>query len=225
MVQGVINPEHARLWRESFLLAQTPEETVDDLLAEGWRVLPFRRGQIIFGYGENTDCLGIVVNGRAAARNGNGILLRDFNKGDIFGVEALFIEDAESFGVVLAESSGEALLLPIEVVRTLMQTQPQTAVNYIRYLARRIVYLNNKISSLSSGGAIRRVATHIISASRPDMLGRPAYPVNFSRLTQSLGISRASIYRALDILSENGCLHREGKTVIVDNMERLCTYR
>jgi CRP-like cAMP-binding protein len=225
MSEELCNQEYARLLQQSFLFMQTPEEAVEELLAGGWRSLPFRKGKIIFGHGENQDCLGLMVSGRATARSGDGVMLRNFERGDVFGAAALFAEATETFSVILAESNGEALLLPLEAVRHLIKSQPQAAENYVRFLAQRIAFLNHKIATLSSGGVTRRLAVHIISNNRSDSLGRPICPANISRLTQSLGISRASIYRALDQLADSGCLHREGKIIVIDNAERLSTYK
>jgi CRP-like cAMP-binding protein len=211
--------------RQSFLLAHIPAQAVAELLTEGWRSLPFSKGEIIFGRGKNQDALGLIVRGRASAKSGNAVILRGFAKGDLFGAAALFAATGEPFNEIVAESAGEALLLPREAVSRLLASQPRAAENYIRFLAQRIAFLNRKISSLSSGETIKRLAAHISAACQPDPVGRPVFKGNISRLAQSLGISRASLYRGLEQLQEDGCLHREGKTVVIDSLERLSEYK
>jgi CRP-like cAMP-binding protein len=217
--------EYARLLRQSFLLLQTPAEAAEELLQEGWRSLPFRKGQIIFGRGGDYGFLGLLVSGRATARSGGGLILRTFGKGDIFGAAALFAAAAEPFCEIVAESAGEVLLLPLAAVRRWLGSQPQAAENYIRFLAQRIAFLNRKIASLSSGGAVKRLAEHIAANCRPDEVGRLVCAGLISKMAQSLGVSRASVYRALEELQGNGCLHREGKTIVIDSVERLAAYK
>jgi CRP-like cAMP-binding protein len=219
------NPDYARLLKQSFLLLQTPDEAAENLLQDGWHSLPFSKGQVLFGQGASQDCLGVMVSGRASARSGNGLILRSFSRGDIFGAAAMFAAAIEPFSEIVAESAGELLLLPGEAVRRLLQKQPQAAENYIRFLAQRIAFLNRRIASLSSGGVARRLASHILASSRPDAAGRSVCPGNISKLAQNLGISRASVYRAIEELQEAGCLHREGKTIVIDDAGHLLEYK
>jgi CRP-like cAMP-binding protein len=216
--------EYLRLLRQSPLLLQSPDGAAEELLREGWRSLPFRRGQIIFGQATD-EGLGLLVSGNATARSGNGLVLRAFGKGDIFGAAALFASAAEPFSEIVAESAGEALLLPADAVRRFVSGQRQAAENYIRFLAQRIVFLNRKITSLSSGGVIKRLAAHLTTNCRPDAVGRPICSGTISNLALNLGVSRASVYRALEELLESGCLHRGGKTIVIDRLDILTAYK
>ncbi|MCL1905768.1 MAG: Crp/Fnr family transcriptional regulator [Clostridiales bacterium] len=225
MTEEKLKPEYARLLKQSFLLTQAGGEMVEQLLAKDWRSLSFSKGDTISGRGINQDNLGLIVRGRASAKSGGTLILRGFGKGDVFGAAALFAPDGEPLSEIVAESSGEVLLLPLETVRNLLKSQPRSAENYIRFLSQRIEFLTRKIEALGSGEAVNRLAAHLITSCQPDMLGRPACRATVSRLAQSLGISRASVYRALEQLAETGCLHREGKTVVIDSLELLASYK
>jgi len=225
MTQTERYDEYARLLRQSFLLAGTPAQTAAELLEEGWRSLAFSKGQVIFGREREQKVLGLLVRGRATARSASTVILRGFSRGDIFGAAALFAAAAEPFSEIVAESSGEVLLLPAETLRRLIAKDPKVAENYIRFLAQRIAFLNRKITALSAGEAVKRLAAQIVAASQPDAVGRPVFTGNISRLAQSLGISRSSLYRALNQLTEEGYVYREGKTIVIDGLERLAAYQ
>ena len=221
----MLKPEYKHLLKQTFLLTQATEEAAEALLTEEWRRESFNKGQVIFGRGKNQDCLGMLALGRASARSGGALLLRSFGKGDVFGAAALFAPAIEPISEIVADSSGEILLLPAEAVRRLLGRHPQCAENYIRFLAQRIVFLNHKIEALGRGEAVKRLAVHLASSCRPDKTGRQVCADNISRLAQSLGLSRASVYRSFEQLQEAGCLHREGKNVVIDRRELLEGYR
>ncbi len=54
---------------------------------------------------------------------------------------------------------------------------------------------------------------------------RVRLPGSMSELAQTLGVGRASLYRAFDVLEEEDILRRDGRTILVRNAERLSIER
>lgn len=217
--------KYLRLLRQSFLLQGAGEDAAQRLLLADWRVLRFEKGQCILGSGLNQDCLGLIISGRATAYSGTSAILRGFAKGDVFGAAAIYAPAAETVSRVVAEAAGEVLLLPFASIQELMRENPRVAENYIRFLAQRIAFLNRKIAAFTAGEAKNRLAAHIANNCRKDEVGRLVFSGNISKLAHILDTSRASLYRALAQLSEQELLHREGKIVVIEDLELLKAYK
>jgi len=225
MVGSKKTAEYLHLLSQSFLLQGADTEAAQQLLAGKWQIIHFEKGQVIFGAGINQDSLGLLLKGRATAYSGGSAILRGFARGDVFGAASLYAPAAEAINRMVADSSGELLLLPLSVIQELMRNDWQVAENYIHFLAQRIVFLNRKIAAFTAGEAKNRLAAHIADNYQYDVMGRPVFSGNISKLAKALDISRASLYRALGQLVEQGLLHREGKEVVIDNITRLVDYK
>ncbi|MCL2496923.1 MAG: Crp/Fnr family transcriptional regulator [Clostridiales bacterium] len=217
--------EYLHLLSQSFLLQGAETEAAQDLLAGRWQTACFEKGQVIFGAGINQDCLGMILKGRATAYSGSSAILRGFAKGDVFGAASLYTPAAEIISRIVADSSGELMLIPLSAIQELMRNNWQVAENYMLYLAQRIAFLNSKIAAFTAGEAKNRLAVHIADNNFFDDMGRPVFSGNISKLAKALDISRASLYRALAQLMEQGVLHREGKSIVIDDVKRLLEYK
>jgi DNA-binding MarR family transcriptional regulator len=82
------------------------------------------------------------------------------------------------------------------------------AENYIRYLTRRIYFLNDRIEELICPSTDQRVLLYLTQNAED---GR--FTLAMTTLAQSLSISRASLYRALDKLEAAGRIRRDGRTI------------
>ena len=106
-----------------------------------------------------------------------------------------------------------------DAVQRMMRFEPQIAENYIKYLSERILFLNRKLYLLSSGTAEQRLASFLLD-NLP--LGQAAeLPMPLSKLSLALNVSRASLYRAFDALTESGAVVKEGRKVCINDAERL----
>ena len=87
---------------------------------------------------------------------------------------------------------------------------PQVGRNYVAYLSERIRFLSAKIDALTAGPALRKAAQYLLS--RQD--GETAeLDCSITDLACRLGVSRASLYRALDGLEAAGSIARKGRRV------------
>ena len=82
-----------------------------------------------------------------------------------------------------------------------------------------MLFLNRKLYLLSSGTAEQRLASFLLD-NLP--FGQAAeLPMPLSKLSLALNVSRASLYRAFDALTESGAVVKEGRKVCINDAERL----
>ena len=94
------------------------------------------------------------------------------------------------------------------LVEELMGRFPEVCRSYVAYLSERIRFLSGKIDALTAGSAERKVAQYLLSRLDGEWA---ELDCSATGLAQRLGVSRASLYRALDALEARGAVRRAGK--------------
>lgn len=158
--------------------------------------------------------LGLLLSGRLCikgqAADSRQIALNHVLPGSAFGAAALFLE-GPALSDIYAEVASEVLLLNAEQVWALMDDCPLFRKNYIMFLCGRIAFLNKKIETLSGYTAESRLLAYLQQKQQGGVLQIR----NYSALAGILGISRASLYRAMDALLASGQIARQGDCILV----------
>ena len=144
--------------------------------------------------------------------NKGALIMSVLEPGDLFGAAALFNDRADYATTLTARAPCRVLLLPQALVEELMVRFPEVGRNYVAYLSGRICFLSGKIDALTAGSAERKVAQYLLSRLEG---GWVELDCSAAGLARRLGVSRASLYRALDALAGRGVLRREGRRVQV----------
>jgi CRP-like cAMP-binding protein len=98
-----------------------------------------------------------------------------------------------------------------------------TMASYVRFLTRRIQFLNRKIRYLTAGSAEQRLALYLLSEIPEE--GVPVrLEISAVSLADLLDLGRASLYRAMDRLSEDGFLVRNGHEYRLLQRDKLLTH-
>ena len=193
--------ERARL-AETFLFRGAPPEAVELARTDPRTVRQENgKGGVIYAPHAFRRCLGVVLEGRVQVNKG-ALIMSVLEPGDLFGAAALFNDRADYATTLTARAPCRVLLLPQALVGR----------NYVAYLSGRICFLSGKIDALTAGSAERKVAQYLLSRLEG---GWVELDCSAAGLARRLGVSRASLYRALDALAGRGVLRREGRRVQV----------
>ena len=150
------------------------------------------------------------------------MIMSTLGSASLFGAAALFNDEPEYAADIFALCDTQIVFFEQRLVHRMLRFEPQIAVNYIKYLSERIVFLNKKMYFLSSGTAEQRLASFLLD-NLP--VGQAAeLPMQLNKLSLALNVSRASLYRAFDALEESGAIVKEGRSVCVNDAERLKEY-
>ena len=203
------------------ILAQNPvfafasEKTVERLCA--CETKSFAGGETIYSPEHFFRGIGIVISGAlfVYGKNGEGdVLLNIIDKGGMFGAAALFGGSGEYVSTVTAKKKSEVLFIPEGTVEEIFTADSGAALAYIRFLSERIRFLNGKITGFSTPDTESAVAYAVFTAAPADGAD---FLVNVSRMSEALGIGRASVYRAFAALSSDGIIRYEnGKITVLD---------
>ena len=203
------------------LFAGCPPDVLAKVLLPDCRMATYDAGESIRQY-DDPPVLCILTAGSASVHTpgeGSECLLRVLHTDDVFGVATLFAA-SPAVTRVTAEQPTHVLIVSEAAVRALLTGTPAFALNYVAFLSDRIRFLNRRLACLGAGSAARRLAAWL-DASIPDGAAEYELPLSLSRLPDALGVSRASLYRALGELEAAGHIARSGRHISLPNRERM----
>ena len=219
-----LNDAEIELVMKTELFRGSPRSVLMRILAvSDCTVGEYSKNDIVFSKTSFTSSLGIVLGGKLRVIKENAdkrpIVMSTLQSGSLFGAAALFNSQGEYVTQITAIEHSRILFLPQRLIKRMIEREPEIAENYIRYLSERILFLNRKIYFLTAGTAEQRLASFLL-----DNLSEGEYsemPMPMHRLADALNMSRASLYRAFDLLIESGAVSKQGKLVCISNAELL----
>ncbi len=152
------------------------------------------------------------------------VLLRTLSVGDAFGVAELFGE-SQIISRVEAKGKCSALFIPESEMRVLLEKDKQIMYNYLSFLCCRIRFLNKRIACFTAGSAERRLAFYLDSLAEEHGIAGNAIKVesetSMGSLALMLDIGRASLYRAIDTLTADGFIEKDGKGFLLKDRDKM----
>lgn len=182
-----------------FLWQGLPESTVQDCLKMLASPKVFEKGATIYSESEFPRAFAVVLEGRISVCSHSGARVRTLEAGNVFGVTALF-GSARYASTITALSRVKLQFIEEELLEKWMEQSPAISMNYIRFLHRRILYLNDKIRLYTEGSVEERLMGYIKNHTAAD--GEILFPGGLSSLAKELNIGRTSLYRTLEQLTE-----------------------
>lgn len=187
-------------------------EDEEKLIISSSSDVTFPSGEDISAFTSGRLC--VVTIGRAdvfSSDNGRSTLLRMIREWDIFGVAGLF-SGSEPVSRIVTRAKTRILLIPKESIISLMSRNENFARDYISFLEKRISFLNQRISAFTAGSCERKLALFLCNLSEEESF---SIEVSFSSLARQLDMGRASFYRALGILEDDGLVSGNEKKITV----------
>lgn len=209
------------LWRE------LPDE-LWQRLSDGMQQITIPAGDTIFPDEQTSSCLCVLLSGQAKVHahspdHSHAALLRTMEAGAIFGVHCIFNADMPPQSHIVAQKPCCVLLIPCQLWEQMLSLHAPTMANYVKFLTQRIHFLNQKIRYLTAGSAERRLALYLLSEI-PEENVPVTLPISAVSLADLLDLGRASLYRAIDQLSEDGFLVRNGHEYRLLQRDKLSSY-
>jgi CRP/FNR family transcriptional regulator, cyclic AMP receptor protein len=189
----------------------------------------FPRGHTVFAEGEPGDRLYIIVSGKVKigrrSPDGRENLLTIMGPSDMFGELSIFDPGPRtSSGTTITEV--RAVSMDRDALRSWIQDRPEIAAQLLRVLARRLRRTNNNLADLIFTDVPGRVAKQLLELAQRfghqegDAL-RVTHDLTQEEIAQLVGASRETVNKALADFARRGWIRLEGKTVLIQNSERL----
>ena len=196
---------HAELLRDC-----SPALLLEILTSSKADFLNFPVGAVIYSPHRFRRCLGVVLDGELLVTKGE-LSVSVLRPGDLFGAAALYSDAPEFATTITARKDSRCMLLSQKLVDQLIARDKKFREGYLRYLTGRIHFLSSRMDSLSRHGAESKLGRYLLVNAGPDH----TLTCSATELAKRLGLGRASLYRAFEVLEENGLIRREGKTITI----------
>jgi len=198
---------------KTFLFENISEDVVEKCCSHGeYTFLEFSPGDIILDSKSDMH-IGIILNGNASIiSNDNGVIIKKLVKNDLYGVAKLF--DSTIYPTkIIADTKCSVIALSRAFVEYCIECDKKISLNYIKLLAKKISFLNNKISSYTAKSADRKLYAYLLQIPRENNL--IVLNSDFSAIAKMLGIGRASLYRAFEKLEKDGLIIKKDKEILL----------
>jgi len=168
-------------------------------------------GELILSSEKPTDALCVIYNGKAQITSYTGereTVIKYVLPGDVFGAATLFSNVTHSTKVY-AVSDTKVIFISKKTICKLIENSNIIALNYINFLSDKISFLNRKVAAFTAGSAEIKLAMYLYGNMDENSCVVPE--TSMSALSDQLGMGRASLYRAIDSLSQEGLITYNGK--------------
>jgi CRP-like cAMP-binding protein len=187
-----------------------------------YSVEEFSRNELIITPESESKRIGFVISGECTVEkpksDGVGMPLNTHGKGASFGILSVFNPDAAFPTRVRAAKAAKILFIDGEDMIKLVRSNADIAMNVITFLSRKVSFLNKKVSTFSEKTTLGKVAAYLVSeAKKSDGTVRIAR----TKMAEAIGIGRASLYRDLDTLENEGIIKQDAKKIIIICSEEL----
>lgn len=199
-----------------------------ELVAQAVVKCRYKRGELIVEQGKKSNCLAIVLTGRARVvttdERGREVILATLHPGDYVG-EMSLIDNLPHSATVRAEVQTDVLILGRpEFVRCLPENSSM-AYAVMKGLVQRLRHADRKIESLALMDVYGRVARVLLELAQPDADGRPMIRQRVSRqdVAKMIGASREMVSRVMKDLEDRGLIEQaeDGSTFLKERLGAL----
>jgi CRP-like cAMP-binding protein len=210
------------------LFADMDDEQTRTLL-ESMVPVELSRGDVLFREGEPGDRLYVIAQGKIKlgrrSSDGRENLLSILGPGEMFGELSLFDPGPRT---ATASSVSDSLVYELrhQALVAWVNAHPKVATHLLGALARRLRRTNETLADLVFSDVPGRVAKALLDLStrfgEPSDDGvRVAHDLTQEELAQLVGASRETVNKALADFASRGWVRREGRAVVLLDMDRL----
>ncbi len=183
----------------------------------------YQRTEKIYTPTDFHEKVGFVISGKCEVRRPDSserhVTINTLCPGDSFGILAIFGEKERFPTEIYATQHTTVLFIKKEDVIWLIRQNGDVAINVITFMSTRISFLNEKIATFSGSTVEAKLASHILS--RYQKAASLQFPFNCKHCSEAISAGRASVYRALLVLENEGLIEHENKKIIIKDLSGL----
>ena len=209
--------------KQTFLFNNIDDAELEKLTRTlDYRVTEYSRGDVIYSPDSFCREVGFVLNGECEVlqhtSEGGKVILNTLGAGDSFGILAVFGE-GDFPTEVQAKKKCRVLFLTGDAICSLVERSGSVAMNVIRFLTRRVNFLNQRLEATTLGSVDKKLASYLISQSEAE--GSSVITLNYKRCSEIICAGRASVYRAIENLKTKGYIMAENKIITILDKDKM----
>ena len=152
----------------------------------------------------------LIIEGEECSKNmmTAPMLVNVLGVSEILGAASLFSEDEEQ--LIQGDSKAQDAIIKNRRAHLLMLTEFKAVYNYMRYITSRHRFLVARMELFGASSASTKLMSYLLENAND---GELVLKRSYSSLATTLGISRATLYRAFDELEAQSKIQRNGRTI------------
>jgi CRP-like cAMP-binding protein len=201
----------------------TAEEIKEICKTLSLEIKDYKRGESIYLPNSFESKIGFIARGECLIEkykpSGESVPLNILKQHSSFGIMAVLSVTEEFPTHVVASKDCSIVFLPKESFEKLIESNSKISGNVIRFLASKISFLNKKISTFSSDNVTEKLASHIYLRSIEE--NSDCLNFNCKKTAEIINVGRASLYRAISVLTNEGLIILENKKIYIKDLKGL----
>ena len=199
--------------KQTRIFKDADEKILTSVLNTYGKSVSYAKNDIVFSRETYSPVLCLIIKGEARVSKGETVIshLKD---GEIFGAAFLYNQSYEFENTVTALTPLKVVIIEKDGVDELIKCDSSISFNYISYLSERIGFLNSKIEGYTKPSAEEKLMLYLKKNADINN-GKCEISVSMTELSHVLQISRASLYRVIEALENQGKICRDGKKIYV----------
>lgn len=199
--------------KKTRIFKDADEKILTSVLNTYGKSVSYAKNDIVFSRETYSPVLCLIIKGEARVSKGETVIshLKD---GEIFGAAFLYNQSYEFENTVTALTPLKVVIIEKNGVDELIKCDSSVSFNYISYLSERIGFLNSKIEGYTKPNAEEKLMLYLKKNADINN-GKCEISVSMTELSHVLQISRASLYRVIETLENQGKICRDGKKIYV----------
>ncbi len=207
---------------DNIIFADSSQDSVNKYIAnDSFWVSSFAPHERICSPRDNNTRVGIIISGTASVSSDSGnakFVLKTLVMGDMFGIANLYSADTPFPSVICAKTDVKCLFISGDAFRAFLENDAQALKQYLKLLNNKIIYLNHKITIFTASNTEKKLAVFLYENQIDNEV---KLSCSMSALSELLGLGRASLYRAIDKLTDLGLIARQDKKILIPDNEKL----
>lgn len=190
-----------------------------------YRVINLVKKQYVFDTLTSSNYIGVILSGKVNIEkilpSGKSVFMYSKKKGDVFGEVAAFSETDHYPCNVISKTESSLILFHKSEFFKMLMLNPQIFNNFLKLICNKTFSLNNRVAILSFTSARERIVYSILNNFTIDNNMSIKLPFSKQRWSNTLNISRASLYRELNNLCELSLISFHCDTIKILNLKEL----
>ena len=210
--------------KSTFLFKEIDDADLERLITGiGFTEMHFEKSELVFSEKSENKKIGFVKSGECSVErihsDGTSTPLNTLKQGASFGIISAFDREEDFPTTVIAKRKSAVVFIEKDKLIDLIKSDTRISFNVSRFLVDRIYFLNNKIKTFSAKTVTEKLACFLID--EYDRRQSLSFPINMKRTSEILSTGRASIYRSLDNLVNEGLIKYESNFIMILDLDGL----
>lgn len=207
--------------KSTFMFRGVSEKTLNEAIGKIDLISKsFEKNECIYSPSSYSDMIGFVKNGICEVRrvhpDGTSVPLNIIEKYGTFGIVAVFGNKQNFPTYVYAKKACSIVFISKKDFIFLFNSYNEIALNTAKFLTERITFLNEKVTTFSGNTVTEKLAHYILSLSEANK--RLDFEFNRKKSAEIINTGRASLYRALTELKNEGIIDYDSKKIYINDL-------